>query len=295
MRRHYQSDSSLELLLDTITNAFGGILFLALLVVVLLQNTSKIPDLLPKVSQAALAELRSRYQEIEAKVSALELEVEAREAIATNLADPTLESTLRNLSELRQARTDLMAEKSKVLESNTRLQEQLDGFDQKTDQLTAEIENTLEELNESEEKLEEERASRKINSPFPEERPATKLGVRVTIRYGKWYLYRLANGEPNLEDFLVLDNEGEYLTITPKPYRGLRMVERGKLSPAIIAYLRDKNPDREYVEISIWDDSFGEFQFLRDYMVERGFEYRLVVITEGDEVVEGYVPDPQVQ
>ena len=34
-------DDSLELLLDTITNAFGGIVFLAILVIILLQNSSE--------------------------------------------------------------------------------------------------------------------------------------------------------------------------------------------------------------------------------------------------------------
>lgn len=38
-RRGRPADSSLELLLDTITNTFGGILFLAILVSLLLQST----------------------------------------------------------------------------------------------------------------------------------------------------------------------------------------------------------------------------------------------------------------
>lgn len=38
------SAESLELLLDTVTNTFGGILFLALLVAILLQKTSPSPS-----------------------------------------------------------------------------------------------------------------------------------------------------------------------------------------------------------------------------------------------------------
>ncbi|WP_148073679.1 hypothetical protein [Bythopirellula goksoeyrii] len=281
--------------MDTITNAFGGILFLALLVVVLLQNTSKVHEDVPNISQATLSELRSTLQDIEAKVSSLNLEVEAREAIASNLADPTLESTLSKLAALRQSKSELIRDKSSILETISRLQGQLNSLDEKGELLEAEIEELGSALEITQKSLEEERARRKINSPFPEEKASSKAHIPATVRYGRWYLSRDPDGEFNLDDFVVLDNSGKYLTITPKPYRGIPIVQGGKLSKRLLEYLSKQNPASKHIEISIWDDSYLEFQHLRDYLVERGFEYRLIAVSQGDEVVEGYVPNPQVQ
>ncbi len=294
-RRHFHDDSSLELLLDTITNAFGGILFLALLVVVLLQNSSKTPDALPNVSRTTLSELRTTFQNIETKLVPLRLEVEAREAIATNLADPTLEKVLLKLTQMREERTELIAGTSVVLESISRLQGHSDALDEKGAQLSAEIEAVGVAVGVAQKNLEEERARRKVNSPFPEERTSSKSHIPVTVRYGRWYVDRSPTGEANLDDFAVLDTKGKYLTITPKPYRGIPVVERDSLSKQLERHLSTQDPSSHYIEIAIWDDSFTEFQPLRDYLVQRGFEYRLVVVTQGDVVSEGYVPDAKVQ
>ena len=143
--------------------------------------------------------------------------------------------------------------------------------------------------------MDQERAKRQIKSPFPEERAAAKDDYAVTMKYGRWYVDRSDDGLPNLEDFAVLDSEGTYLTVTPKPYRGIPVDEGKQLSRRIVSSLRSKSPDEVYVCISVWDDSYDQFQLVRDYLVENGFEYRLIAVTEGDEVSEGYVPNPQVQ
>lgn len=287
--------SSLELLLDTITNAFGGILFLALLVVVLLQSSSKTRSKIAEVSPNEISEMRSTLQNLENKIAALNLEVQAREAIASNLADPQTEAVIRDLSNVRQLNNELIKEKSSLLESISHLQESTSSLKEKNTQLTTDIDDVMLSLDKVRESLEEERAKRKINSPFPEERSSLKSHIPATVRYGRWYLDRNSNGEINLDDFAVLEDSGNYLTVSPKPYRGTPIEENENLSRKLHEYLNTQNPNEVYVEIAIWDDSYEEFQYLRDYLVERGFEYRLVVVKDGEKVSEGYVSNPKVQ
>ncbi len=104
-----------------------------------------------------------------------------------------------------------------------------------------------------------------------------------------------ASGEPNLDDFAVLDEDGDYFTVTPKPYRGVPIGKGQSLPAEIVRQLASKPPSTYYVSFSIWDDSFDEFQTVRDALVAGGYEYRLVVVTEGDEVFYGSVVDPKVQ
>lgn len=77
MRRQRPQDSSLELLLDTITNTFGGILFIAILVALLLQTSA--PEDHPAgaagqepMSPAEIAALEVRIEDLQDRVTRLQ-------------------------------------------------------------------------------------------------------------------------------------------------------------------------------------------------------------------------------
>ncbi len=294
-RRDLFDDSSLELLLDTITNAFGGILFLAILVVILLQGTSRKLTPREEVSSANPTELAGRLEQLRMEESTLKLELRAMDTIYANLATSDLRSTLTQLEATQQARDELAAERERLLVRIANEEGKLATIAEQDNTLTERMQSDTAAIRVVREELADERARRRINSPFPEERSATKRSHSATIRYGRWYSERLPDGRPNLDDFAVLDSDGKYLTITPKPYRGIPILQDGHLSSQIVGGLSSADPHRQYVDISIWDDSYDEFQVLRDYLVEHGFEYRLIVATEGDEVVETFVSDPKVQ
>jgi len=295
-RRHDTfDDGSLELLLDTITNAFGGILFLAILVVVLLKGTGQKMSPSEPVAEVDLVSLTDQLEQLEAELATTEIELRAAEAVSTNLAAPDLKETITELHQQRRLRDRLNDDKSRLARQLAMSQKQVKDIAAKSESLTRELADEKDALERLRSNLDQERAKRKIKSPFPEERAATKSDYSVTIRYGRWYVQRSPAGSPNLDDFAVLNNEGEYLTITPKPYRGIPIIEGEQLSRRIESLLKSKDPNREYVCISIWDDSYDEFQCVRDCLVENGFEYRLLAVTDGDEITEGFVPNPQVQ
>ncbi len=294
-RRNTFDNGSLDLLLDTITNAFGGILLIAILVVALLQTRSRKGELTDAAPVSNTTELATKLQELEEEISPLNLEVKAMDAISTKLADPDLRSTLSTLGVEKQQRDELATEKAKLLQSIADTQTQLSAIDEQDKSLTASIESESETLEGIRKGLEEERAKRKINSPFPEEKAASNRHYAVTMKYGRWYVERSSAGAPNLDDFAVLDSSGEYLTITPKPYRGIVVIEDGKLATEIVNQLKEKSPREVHIDISIWDDSYEAFQVLREHLVENKFEYRLIVVTDGDEVVETIVTDAKVQ
>lgn len=93
----------------------------------------------------------------------------------------------------------------------------------------------------------------------------------------------------------MIEDECEYLTFSPKPYRGVPIGTGGPLPPSIARQFSGKPPSSHYVTFAIWDDSCEEFQVVRDHLIERGYKYRLLVLTEGDEVFYGSVVDPKVQ
>src|SRR6187549_2668869 len=91
MRRRPPADSSLELLLDTICNTFGGVLFLAILVCILLQNTGHSnahQQSGPRSTEADVIELVRRQQELESVMEGLRSAAAQQELLAAQFIKP---------------------------------------------------------------------------------------------------------------------------------------------------------------------------------------------------------------
>jgi hypothetical protein len=289
----------LDLLLDTITNTFGGILFLAILVVILLGNTSNRPQSntqpLPD-----LQKLLSQFDEVSKARTALRAEVDSKKHTA-NLNDPELTKLLREIASDSDLRTKLEKERDELLKSVSDLQAKSAEIASELNKLDAGLEATTTKLSQVKKEIEVEKSARQIDRPFPREHSAVgRRFYSIVLRYDRLYEKRKRDslgfpGEPNLEDFFVRGMDGEHLVISPKPYRGTPLIEGGKLSPRIESLFEDISADTRYIEIAIWDDSFTGFQALRDFLVKNQYDYRLVVAKEGGDVAEGFVPNPKVQ
>lgn len=84
MARTSQPTDSLELLLDAICNTFGAILFIALLVVILLQQAGRTPqtDTSPERSPAELARLEHELDSLRDRVQQLRERQQSRQQLA---------------------------------------------------------------------------------------------------------------------------------------------------------------------------------------------------------------------
>lgn len=295
-RKRYSADQgSLELLLDTITNTFGGIVFLAILIVVLLQTTpDKIEAQPTQNSQKHTIDSR-KLESLKAQIEELELQLRFLDIFAAELSEPDLEATLAELENRTEVREKLTEEKSVILEQLEKSKENMESIAQQQQTLDSELASNMQEVEKLQDQLESERKQRTIKAKFSEERSTSKREYNVTLRYGRWYIDILPSGKPNLEDFIMLDTGGEYLTLTPKPNRGKPLTSGNTLSPEVLQELNNRDPKTEYICIGIWDDSFEEFQLLRDYLVNQGFNYRLIPLTDGDTVFYGPVSDAKVQ
>ena len=91
-RRRAVKQDSLELLLDTICNTFGGVLFIAIMVVMLLQNAGQGPETV--VPAPSPEELEARTEQL-ATLSAEVLRQQQIQASQTSLVDSLVPDTVR--------------------------------------------------------------------------------------------------------------------------------------------------------------------------------------------------------
>lgn len=304
------NDSSLELLLDTICNTFGGVLFLAMLVSILLTQTRKRTELeaqtadpVPAVSAAELVRLDTRADKAEQELARLEAVVSDARAMGNEMSDPgyrekldAMQAAVRTASELAARRVRLLQDIADAQASAARAA----GKTAATERGRAEAERQLaaaqkrleaaikerDQLIQSAIQLRDESAKAATVSTTgkaPRERETDKIEFGVMLKYGRMYLmHKYGNGsrDVNTQDFVVtpgiVNNTAE-----PKPNAGLDLKGKDLDTAELRKYLAS-HPAREwYPCLVVHPDSFGEFLTLKAMLVSLGYEYRLMPSNKG--------------
>jgi hypothetical protein len=309
-RKSDLNDSSLELLLDTICNTFGGVLFLAMLVSLLLTQTRRRSELeaetadpVPAVSAADLVRLDARADDVERELTQLQAVVADVREMSDQMSDPgyrekldAMEEAVRTASELAARRVRLLRDIADAQAAEARAagktaakdreraaaerrlaaaQQRLDAAIRERNQL---VQSAL-QLREQSAKT----ASVSTTGKAPRERDTKKIEFGVMLKYGRMYLmHKYGNGSRavNTQDFVVksglLNNTAE-----PKPAGGLILKGRA-IEPTELRRYLASHPSRDwYPCLVVHPDSFEEFLSLKAGLVALGYEYRLMPTNKG--------------
>ncbi|QDT35168.1 hypothetical protein [Thalassoglobus polymorphus] len=291
---------SLELLLDTICNTFGGILFIALLVVIMLQLSS------PEIQSTKTEELSTRKLEarlISARQELSELfDLQDGQKQTLNLLAPT--DTKRLVHEWRNLKSEL--QKQKRLQQQ--LEDELQSKQTRHARLKSEYESTRRAIADAEHNLESlrrdriaEEKKRVTEIKTPVLRPGRgKSEVAIVIQYDRVYLWHeydrfgIRRGL-NTKDFLALGVKTGFLQTTPNPITGIRLDG----TPQSISQLRDLlspfHPSDNHLAIVVRPDSFDSFHVFREFVSALGFEYNLIPVDSEAPVLDRGGKDTRVQ
>lgn len=115
-RRSAAKQDSLELLLDTICNTFGGVLFIAILMVLLLQQTGQGVTPPPiTVPPEKLHELSQRTTELTAELTRLKANRESQKAIVDSFAPEEVRDLIQRRRELTAQEAELQTKADELL------------------------------------------------------------------------------------------------------------------------------------------------------------------------------------
>ena len=114
MSRRRAGDSSLELLLDTICNTFGGVLFLAILVSLLLKSTrdramessAAAPRTKPAISKAEVIRRTTEASELAEEISRLDSALGHIQGFVKQFAKPGFDESLKKLHDEQHRRNE---------------------------------------------------------------------------------------------------------------------------------------------------------------------------------------------
>ncbi|QDV83880.1 hypothetical protein [Stieleria sp.] len=293
-RTNSNEDDSLELLLDTVSNVFGGVMFLTLLAALLIIARGTAPaepdDAVEERPVPVSAVL------VEAKIRQTAAAIQAQQEIMRQL-DPdgdvmaksdrlrSLEQTL-SLARRHAGRTDHLKEaQQQALRDQLANQSELEQQIADVKQQIADQAATASAIRTQSERSVEFR---------PLSRSMTDEAV-VLLRYGRWYLLQTGPSEGvNRDDFFVLQHSRSLTRVTPKPHRGSPVTSQS-LSDLVTRLKAEFKPGQFHVLIAVWDDSFSEFNPVKDAVKAAGYTYRTLPCDSSTRLSNQYAAEAYVQ
>ena len=311
-RRRRADDSSLELLLDTITNTFGGILFIAILLSLLLQSSSQTAreaaSQVEPMSAVEQAQLESRVADLQQEVENLRRRVAAAPQPGDSQAE---DSELGKLSAAAAAVEAAVAKSTESIRNTLESQREAATATEQFEMLEQDRKSVKEQLAEAEHRLaaaQEEaaklaEAALQIDRPqgpteiqqtvsLPSLRPSLKTEVSLYVRFDKIFMMHLwKNGVrlgPNTEQFVIAptpSEDGVRQVARPKPATG-KDVNAATITEDLRRMLQSFPPNRFVVSVIVFEDSFDVFQLIKASIVRNGYEYRPIPLSPGQSVVD---------
>lgn len=277
------STESLELLLDTICNTFGAVIFISMLVAILVSQSSRqqAPDELIEDPEVVSAVVQDEIRVAQEKLRVLSGQLRQQEVVKSRFATEESLMLAGKVKQQTQQRIRFMQEKSEAVKELTdssstsailqnTIQQQQAAFDA----AASENQRLREEISKQ-----EELAAR--TARIPQVRRTTKQSVAFALDDGRLIRMTTPDGTVDTTD-CELANENGGRVVRPRQGQGLPV--SANVSPSQIAKrFEGIETKTQFVILFVARDSFAEFVAVKDKLVEIGIEYD-VRIFPGDQI-----------
>lgn len=283
MTRRVTTDSteSLELLLDTICNTFGAVIFISMLVAVLVSQSSRQRDPAEPVEdpEVVSAMVQAEIQQAQERLRVLSGQLRQQEVVKHKFATENSLMLAGKVKQQTEQRVRFMQEKSEAIKEITEststsavLQNQL--LEQQAEFDAAASKN--QELREDLEK-QEELASR--TARIPRVRKTSKQSVAFGLDDGRLIRMTTPGGTVDTADCTLTDENGGRVV---RPRRGRGISVNAGPGKAIQSRFDGIDAETQFVILFVARDSFAEFVAVKDKLVEIGLEYDVRIFPEDD-------------
>ncbi len=274
-RCRFQEDTqdALELFLDAISNVFGGIVFIALAVVILLQfSTANPSDAIGDVTQRqqAPADSDDLRRQI-AVLRALLEDAEQNDRVDTGRYQAALAEV--ELAEAELARLHRVQEEQQqdVLEARAAI----DAAEQHVAALEQQLLDARTALENAPRMSPDRQRVGRFQTTAKREVPVMLKAEHLVevLRFPS------GGGDPTVNaDDLRLDTTAN--RVRPRPGAGTRIGDGAAGDQALIGWLAGLDPRRDYLSVAVWPDAFGPALRLRDHALDMGFAFTLTPVAD---------------
>lgn len=280
-RRFTSEESSLELLLDTICNTFGGILFISLLVVIILNTTSESAVHSPpsQAAQASMIQASIERDELTQELDRLKAAVSQQRTVAGSVISDDVVRLAKQVKEQQANYDGALIDKSKAVGNLTQAQASIN-------QLTQDAADIKSKLNDAQEKwaalqhvLDQKVAAKSRTAPMPKVRHAGVDESVYFLKGGKLFGPYLQNGVPNATDFIEVQQNGDTV-LDVKPTGGVGVDADGNNTDELVVKFHGLNPKVYGAKVFAWPDSYVHFDAVRLALGEVDLGYELIPVDD---------------
>lgn len=303
MKKNHEAESSLELLLDTMCNTFGGVMFIAIALIVVLSMSSKIKT--PETEETKEISPQ-RLEELQAELEKLKKSSEVHEKILRVQQDDLRSEAIRDISKLEvqlRKQQEEQQKKQKELdtatEKQTAKQKELDQICkevQQNKQLTQEEIARKEKLEDQIKHLQEELkkvVTGHIMFKTLGSAPKTKQPYFLIVHKNRIWrigpeMYSDSDHRPH-SDVLVQEDNGQMICRINPDVAGIPLLRNGRISPEAEHLLQNIPYDR-FPSFSIHSNSAADFFIFREEVKSRNIPHSIDVFfeTAGESFSYGY-------
>lgn len=270
-------DGSLELLLDTICNTFGGIVFISMLVVVLLNMSGETASSQPPTDESALElqQLTAELEAAQARLHTLHQTTQQRDNTFQKLVSQEQLILARKLVEAESLRAVRVNETVTITKMTADQQNSVNTISQDLDEQKKELDSLNRQLQVQTVSMSQEVESRSQNTSPPklEELPNHR-SISMILKGGRLTaLSRIsASGvETRNAEELNVSVEGGTEFVESKSGSGVAVALDKSTKAQIQSALIQFSPDRHVLKIWIWPDSFAHYQVIQEVLAESRF------------------------
>lgn len=278
-RSNSNSTGSLDLFLDTICNAFGGIVFISILISVLaqMQGGATSEEDTPSPSPQNAAEIAQQTSALEAKRAQLIAMIQKIERDQLGGDQTDLLDMLKKLEESQKKLDDVVSQQVKASQKLSDIEAEKAKLQEEADKIAREIGDARAALVTHTKSLGDALDAIEQKVQLPKVRTTRKSNVLLAMRYGKLYLISdVAKKEANelYADHVDSSITQNGISIRPKQDAGWPWSE-SQSQARFRAAIANKKATENFLTVAVWPDSFDTFGEFKQTIVELGYEYEL--------------------
>lgn len=281
MREEQDATASFDLFLDTICNTFGGIVFLAILLAVMVQNRSLIEtknsEERTHASPAQVREAIAQLADLSTKQKLTQLTLAAMPEKAGTVDDTELLDLREHRERLKQEIGDALAVEA---ESSKQLAQQLESNAVQREQNQAvpeQLQDAKELLSATRADFERTLEAKQETLRVPRVRASSQASMLILVQDSNVYLAMTPSGfGRGFNDAQVSTTETFGNETQISPIRGTGWdLDNGVGSTQFQLLVDQAKSSNHSITIAVWPESFDDFSRLRKTMIEAEVYYQL--------------------
>jgi hypothetical protein len=283
-RRQLEKTDSLEMLLDTMCNAFGGIILIAILIAILAKPpTPEGGDPEVEIVKVQIEALTPEDEDLQdEKMDKTKLAVAIDPAV-TNLVQQRLDLTIKIT-----ASTNTLANLAQTPEEKKKIEQKINDQQRANIDTATELAQNERVRQQIQDQMQQAFKGKPVTVRAPQVRGTKKGPTFLIIQHGKfWAADIFIGGKRKDNEFsckIERDSSGRALKQVPVLSRGVRIIknEAQLAGTPIGQYIKQFPPQTHFCICVVHKNSFSEFRILKELLIKRGIDYTWMPSTENN-------------